>query len=231
VSLILQIETATTACSVALARDGKTFASCETDGAYTHAENLHVFIQRVLKQATVKPRDLSAVAVSRGPGSYTGLRIGASAAKGLSFALDIPLISTDTLQVMSAMAVERSGAAVSADTRLFPMIDARRMEVYTAVYDTGLQMLSPPEALVVDAQTADRFGHPGGSLIFGNGMEKCRPVLSLIPGTSFLDQVVPSATYMSNIAYCRYVEKRFEHVASFEPYYLKEFMFKTRQSG
>jgi tRNA threonylcarbamoyladenosine biosynthesis protein TsaB len=226
VSLLLNIETATTVCSVALSDAEKVLASEETDNGYTHAENLHVFINSVLKKAGKKPNDLSAVAVSKGPGSYTGLRIGVSAAKGLAFALQVPLISIDTLQLMSAAVKEKAGNAL-----LCPMIDARRMEVYTALYDDSLKQVRSTEALIVDEGTVKQFSGTA-TVFFGNGMQKCRHILEQLPNAVFAENIVPSARFMPVLAMQKFNSKQFEDVSSFEPFYLKEFMAgKKKKAG
>ena len=144
--LILSLETATTNCSVALASDGKVVASRSINSGYSHSEKINVFIQEVIAQAGVTLKDLQAVAVSSGPGSYTGLRIGISTAKGLCYALDIPLIAINTLDAMA------QGFNARKDELIVPMIDARRMEVYSAVYDSEKKRVSEIEAIVVDNQ-------------------------------------------------------------------------------
>ena len=224
-SLILNIETATTVCSVALGRGDSVVGSVELDEGYTHAENLHVFIGRLLGECGVRPVDLRAVAVSRGPGSYTGLRIGCSAAKGLAFSLSIPLISVDTLQTMAAMALQAApGAQVYR-----PMIDARRMEVYTAAYDGALSRIDDVRALVIDGESARTFGE-GPVCFFGNGYAKCRDTLSQLPGARFVDGIVPLARHMVASSFRYFNEQRFEDVAAFEPLYLKDFLIKARKT-
>lgn len=217
---ILCLETATTNCSVALFR-GETLLDCResNEGGFSHAEKLHVFIEEVLDGAGLAPSALDAVAVSRGPGSYTGLRIGVSAAKGLAYALDIPLLSVDTLEVMARIALESTPADY-----LVPMLDARRMEVYTAVYDRCLKPVKPVSALVMQPDSFIDMADPKTSVcFFGDGMDKCRTLLDA-PGFSFLPGVFPSARAMGEAAAAKYREHRWEDVAYFEPYYLKDFV-------
>lgn len=217
---VLCLETATTNCSVALFR-GETLLECRenNEGGFSHAEKLHVFIEEVLDRAGLAPSDLHAVAVSRGPGSYTGLRIGVSAAKGLAYALDIPLLSVDTLEVMARIAMENTPAHY-----LAPMLDARRMEVYTAVYDRSLMPVKPVSALVMQADSfADMAARDADVCFFGDGMDKCRALLDA-PGFSFLPGIFPSARAMGVAAAAKYRERRWEDVAYFEPYYLKDFV-------
>lgn len=216
---ILNIETATTVCSVSVSKNSEILAVKELDNGFTHAENLHLFIEETLINAGITIHQLNAIAVSKGPGSYTGLRIGASAAKGLAYALGIPLIALDTLMIMTAMAKEKSGSS-----KLFcPMIDARRMEVYTCLYDHNLELKSPVEALIVDETSIQKFNQPG-ICFFGNGMDKCGDLLSTIQDPVFIQNVVPSARYMGSLAYSKYQVQSFENVAYFEPFYLKDFL-------
>ncbi|MDD2987111.1 tRNA (adenosine(37)-N6)-threonylcarbamoyltransferase complex dimerization subunit type 1 TsaB [Flavobacterium sp.] len=214
---ILNIETATKNCSVALAKDGE-ILFCEeiAEEGYSHAEKLHVFIQSVLEKASLSFKDLSAVAVSQGPGSYTGLRIGVSSAKGLCLALSIPLIAVDTLQVLAAQVKVNSGLIV-------PMIDARRMEVYTAVFDAHLQKLSDikPEIL-----TENSFQDLQETVYFiGDCAEKAKTVLKK-ENFIFLEKVIyPSAREMALLSFNLFQQNKVESVAYFEPFYLKEFRF------
>lgn len=214
---ILNIETATKNCSVALAKDGE-ILFCEeiAEEGYSHAEKLHVFIQSVLEKASLSFKDLSAVAVSQGPGSYTGLRIGVSSAKGLCLALSIPLIAVDTLQVLAAQVKVNSGLIV-------PMIDARRMEVYTAVFDAHLQKLSvvKPEIL-----TENSFQDLQETVYFiGDCAEKAKTVLKK-ENFIFLEKVIyPSAREMALLSFNLFQQNKVESVAYFEPFYLKEFRF------
>lgn len=214
--LILNIETATKNCSVALSRDGKTIFFKEVaEQGYSHAEKLHVFIESVMSQAGVAYRDLNAIAVSRGPGSYTGLRIGVSAAKGLCFALGIPLISIDTLEVLASQAKTTKGVVI-------PMLDARRMEVYSAVFSSDGSQLRETKAEIV---TPDSFAEIAEPVCFvGDANEKCKTVLQR-PDFSFDDEVVfPSADAMSALSFKKFQNREFEDVAYFEPFYLKDFL-------
>lgn len=214
---ILNIETATKNCSVALAKDGEILFCKEiAEEGYSHAEKLHVFIQSVLEKASLSFKDLSAVAVSQGPGSYTGLRIGVSSAKGLCLALSIPLIAVDTLQVLAAQVKVNSGLIV-------PMIDARRMEVYTAVFNAHLQKLSDvkPEIL-----TENSFQDLQETVYFiGDCAEKAKTVLKK-ENFIFLEKVIyPSAREMALLSFNLFQQNKVESVAYFEPFYLKEFRF------
>lgn len=216
-ALILQIETGTTACSVALAQDGVLLAVKEQHEANIHASHLTLFIEEVLQQAQKSYQDLSAVAVSMGPGSYTGLRIGVSTAKGICFALNIPLIAISTLQ---AMAAAKQSLATN-NTLLCPMIDARRMEVFLAVYDAQLAVLEEVKAEILDEHSFDAWADKS-LVLFGDGAEKAK---SLYSSEHF--QFVPhvnSAQDMTCLAYQKFLAKHVEDLAYFEPYYLKDFV-------
>lgn len=225
-ALILNIETATTVCSAAVSRGDQTIALRELDEGYTHAENLHVFIKQVLDESGCSPKDLDAIAVSSGPGSYTGLRIGASTAKGLAFSLQKPLIAVSTLQLMSLSAAHQVKAKYFA-----PMIDARRMEVYTSVFSETFEPIRETEALIIDAESINRFRDYKGIAFFGDGMPKCKALLESIPGSVFIDQVKPSAKFMGALSNARYERHEFEDIAIFEPFYLKDYLIKEKKKG
>lgn len=219
-SKILCIETATTNCSVALF-DGDTLSGLreQNDGGFSHSEKLHLFIGEVLAQAGISPRDLDGIAVSKGPGSYTGLRIGISSAKGLAYALDIPLVSVGTLEIMALAAMNRTNAHY-----LVPMLDARRMEVYTAVYDRSLAEIEPVNAKIMDDGSFSSLGSGGKTAcFFGDGMEKSRSLLTS-SDFSFLPDVFPSARFMGEKARQVFESGKYEDTAYFEPYYLKDFV-------
>ena len=218
-SYILNIETATKNCSVALAKEGKTIICKEiAEEGYSHAERLHVFIEEVMKEAGMALKDLVAIAVSQGPGSYTGLRIGVSAAKGLCFALDIPLIAVDTLQTLASQVSVSSGLIV-------PMIDARRMEVYSAIFSPNFEKTRAVEAEII---TEDSFSDLQETLYFvGDCAEKGKTVLTK-ENFVFLDKIkYPSANEMSFLSFEKYKKNDTVDVAYFEPYYLKDFLITT----
>ncbi|MFY9310517.1 MAG: tRNA (adenosine(37)-N6)-threonylcarbamoyltransferase complex dimerization subunit type 1 TsaB [Bacteroidia bacterium] len=218
--LILNIETATTVCSVSLAKDGLLLALKEQDGDYSHAENLTLFIEHVVKEAGVKLSDIDAVAISKGPGSYTGLRIGVSAAKGLCYALNKPLIAVDTLQYLS-LSVSRVDARVG----LFcPMFDARRMEVYCAIYDSLNNLIRPTAAEIIDENSFSDLLDKNTVFFFGNGAEKCMSMFSKNKNAVFIKDIVPSAEGMIALSENSYKLGQFENVAYFEPFYLKDFI-------
>ena len=218
-SYILNIETATKNCSVALAKEGKTILCKEiAEEGYSHAERLHVFIEEIIKEVGITFQDLIAIAVSQGPGSYTGLRIGVSAAKGLCFALDIPLIAVDTLQVLASQATVSSGLII-------PMLDARRMEVYSAIFTPNYEKQRAVQAEII---TENSFEELQETLYFvGDCAEKCKTVLTK-ENYIFLDEIkYPSAKEMSVISFEKYQKNETVDVAYFEPYYLKDFMITT----
>lgn len=218
---ILNIETATKNCSVSIAKNGRLLLCKEmAEAGYSHAEKLHVFIEETLRESRLEYKDLSAIAVSQGPGSYTGLRIGVSAAKGLCFALNIPLIAIDTLAVLAVQANITEGLVV-------PMIDARRMEVYSAIFNSKMQKVREVAAEII---TGDSFGALSGNIYFvGDCLEKCKNVLTA-ENFIFLDAVVyPSAKEMSALSYDKYEKSDTVDVAYFEPYYLKDFMITSKK--
>lgn len=218
-SYIINIETATKNCSVALAKDGQTILCKEiAEEGYSHAERLHVFIEEIIQEAGISFQDINAIAVSQGPGSYTGLRIGVSAAKGLCYALNIPLIAVDTLQVLALQAKVAEGLIV-------PMLDARRMEVYSAIFNAKLEKQRDVQAEII---TENSFENSSETIYFvGDCAEKCKAVLTK-PNFVFLEEVkYPSAKEMSALSFSKFQNSDFEDVAYFEPYYLKDFMITT----
>ncbi len=221
-AIILHLETATTNCSVSVAADGKLLAIKEEDTpGYSHSEQLHVFISHALDAASLKITDLDAIAVSKGPGSYTGLRIGVSAAKGLCFALDIPLLAIPTLQSMQLQ------AATSNYDFIIPLLDARRMEVYSTVFDAEGTELRETKAEIIDATSFAVFINRGKVLLVGSGAEKCKALLAH-PNLEFNTALVPSSREMCELAFKKYQVGDFEDVAYFEPYYLKDFLLQGK---
>ncbi len=220
---ILHIESTSTVCSVAISKHADLVAIKELNNGYTHAENLHVFINDILKENNLNPSDLNAVSISSGPGSYTGLRIGFSAAKGLAYALQIPLISIQTLKALSVAAIKKSNT----EALFCPMMDARRMEVYCNVYDNQLNEIIPLQALVLNEESIKTFDLNKPIYFFGDGMPKAKELLQTIPNSYFIDDVTASASHMIDLAYEKYQAKQFEDVAYSEPNYLKEFFFTT----
>ncbi|GAA4960053.1 tRNA (adenosine(37)-N6)-threonylcarbamoyltransferase complex dimerization subunit type 1 TsaB [Algibacter aquimarinus] len=216
-SIILNIETATTNCSVSLSKKGKTLILKEDyDKNYSHAERLHVYIDAVLNEASISKNDINAIAVSKGPGSYTGLRIGVSAAKGLCFALSKPLISVPTLEALAHQAICDDGTII-------PMLDARRMEVYSAVYDSNYNQIRETQAQILDKNAFSDYLKQGTVYFIGNGVEKTKTIINH-PNAIFIDDKLPSANEMSKLSYEKYNMGDIEDVAYFEPYYLKDFV-------
>jgi len=214
---ILCIETTTTNCSVSIAQDGKTIAIVEENREnYSHSENLHLFISKALEQAKISKTQLDVVAVSMGPGSYTGLRIGVSAAKGLCFALDIPLISIDTLHAFAFQITDKTDYII-------PMLDARRMEVFACVFDGNKNKLEEIKAVILDENSFAEHLEKGKVTFLGNANKKFKPVCNH-PNAVFLGAKLPSANDMASLADYKYKKSDFEDVAYFEPYYLKDFI-------
>jgi tRNA threonylcarbamoyladenosine biosynthesis protein TsaB len=220
-ALILNIETSTENCSVALARDGEIVSGKEVHSdKYIHSESLHPFIDEVLKEVGVSLNELDAIAVGKGPGSYTGLRIGVSAAKGLAYPLGIPLISSTSLDILAAdfTTSNKSGP----DDLIVPMIDARRMEVYTAIYSHKGTPISMIEARIVEEGGLDHL-QAEQVYVFGTGAKKCEAVLKH-PKFRFVGPVFPSALALAQISEKKFLDAKFEDIAYFEPFYLKEFI-------
>ena len=217
-AIILALDTSTKNCSVALFNGNKIIAFKEknSDG-YTHAEKLTLFIHEVIKLANLSLKEIKAIAISRGPGSYTGLRIGTSTAKGLCYALGIPLISISTLKSMAF------GMAKDQATNIYcPMIDARRMEVFSAVYDFENNEIRKIQADVVDKNTYANFLN-NEVLFFGDGALKCKEIINH-KNAKFLEGVYPSAKDLGELAHTKFMNKDFEDIAYFEPFYLKDFV-------
>ncbi|MCC6690624.1 MAG: tRNA (adenosine(37)-N6)-threonylcarbamoyltransferase complex dimerization subunit type 1 TsaB [Bacteroidia bacterium] len=230
-ALILNIETATTVCSVALAKNSECVALREINAGYTHSEKLTVFIEELIKEANVTFADIDAVAVSKGPGSYTGLRIGVSTAKGLCYALEKPLIALSTLKCLtqnffsSFSRKEKNDPLSSSTPSLFcPMLDARRMEVYCALYDTKLNEIESVQGKIIDERSFGNYFKNNTIYFFGDGAPKCREQLGANKNAVFIDNIYPSAKYMTPFSESAFAAKQFEDVAYFEPYYLKDFV-------
>lgn len=217
-SLILHLETATTVCSVALGFEGKLIAIKEENKGFTHAEHLTLYIEEVMQMAGKSFEALDAVAVSKGPGSYTGLRIGVATAKGLSFGLNKPLIAINTLSSMA------TGAAKTYKELNFfcPMLDARRMEVYTAIYNHQGEALIPTAAVILNEKYLENQLDISEILFFGDGALKFKEICSHRNAKFDLD-LAPSAANMIALSYRNYTQAQFEDLAYFEPFYLKEF--------
>lgn len=217
-AIILNIETATKNCSVCLSENNKVLALFElNNGEYSHAEKLHTFILEVLEISGKKMQDIDAIAVSKGPGSYTGLRIGVSAAKGLCFALDKPLISIPTLtSLVNAISVNKNEIIIS-------LLDARRMEVYSSVFDSNHQEIRATEAQIIDENSFADYLQNNKVYFLGDGAEKCKEIIKHKNAT-FLNDYFPSSKEMAKLSFKKYTNNDFEDVAYFEPYYLKDFV-------
>lgn len=224
--LILAIETATEICSVSLICDGEIIAMRESEGSNEHSALLASFIDEVMKETGFQFHQLNAVAVSKGPGSYTGLRIGVSTAKGLCFALNKPLISVGTLEAMAFQVVDDQIISTD-DILLCPMIDARRMEVYMAVFNSNMSEFSSVKAIIIDENSFS--GIEKKVLIFGNGAEKCTSVLADNDKIIFLPDVKASAVSVAKLAVEKFRKALFEDTAYFEPFYLKDFVAGIRK--
>ena len=227
---ILNIETATPLCSVALAQNGKVIAHRETMEEKSHASRLTSFISELLKTENISVADLDAVAVGKGPGSYTGLRIGVSAAKGLCYGAGIPLIAVNTLRILYQNARLANVSDANPGTLFCPMIDARRMEVYTCIFDENGFEVEPVNAKIIESTTFNSILENHRIFFFGSGMEKCKNIISH-PNARFLEGVYPHAAALANIAEQSYQHKEFENVAYFEPFYLKDFIATVSKKG
>ena len=215
-TLILNIETSTKVCSVSLALNGDVIAFREeSSDKYIHSEKLNVFIEELFTQVDYQLKDLAAICVSKGPGSYTGLRIGVSCAKGFCYALDIPLISVDSLSVLARGYLNNN--VINANTILMPMIDARRMEVYTSEFNDKADIQTAISAKVIDPEFFDINKE---IILIGDGAKKFH---SIIPRNVRIENHLSSSKGMANLSYLKFCKKIFEDVAYFEPYYLKSF--------
>lgn len=223
-SYILHIETATEVCSVAISNNNEIIFYDEETKGPSHAVLLGKFVDEGIKYINSKQIKLDAAAVSAGPGSYTGLRIGVSEAKGLCYGLGIPLITIDTLKILSYSVLQEK--EIPKDALLCPMIDARRMEVYDTLYNTKLEELKPISADIIDKSSFSDILEERKIFFFGNGAEKCKDVISH-PNAIFIDNVYPKASDMIQMATEAYLKRSFVDVAYFEPFYLKEFIATT----
>ncbi len=222
---ILCIETGTDICSVGIAREGEIVSMLESDEGRDHARKVGVFVDELLRTTGISPDEIDAVAVGKGPGSYTGLRIGVSFAKGLCYGLQKPLIAVGSLDALTAVAREDYEAGIVdvenwEQARLCPMVDARRMEVYAQVFDSAGAPLTDVAAEVVTDESFAEWRKEGNFVIFGNGAAKCTEVLT----DAVLVNVIPSVRGIAPLAQKAFDEGRFEDIAYFEPFYLKDFV-------
>ena len=221
-AIILCIETATEICSVALLQDDKILALQENHEGNSHASQITLLIDAVMKDANIELKNLDAIAVSKGPGSYTGLRVGVSTAKGLCYALDIPLIAINTLESLTHETINKAkGKGQKAN--FCAMIDARRMEVYCAVFDEQMNTIQKTEAKIIDENSFSDLFENSTIYFFGNGSSKCKNIITH-RNAIFIDDIKCSAANMDGIAQKLFHEKQFEDVAYFEPFYLKDFV-------
>jgi len=220
-ALILNIETSSQNCSVALAKDTVILGFKEIAEGYTHIENLHVFINDIIKKCNVSLNEIDAFAVGAGPGSYTGLRIGVSAAKGFCYALNKPLIAINSLQIIASNFLKNN--IIDDNSLLVPMIDARRMEIYTAIFDTKLNIVEQPSAKVIDENSFIDYHANAKKYCFGDGAKKCEIYFGTINNFELGSPILPSAADMCKLSEKNFDTNLFENVAYFEPYYLKEF--------
>ncbi|MEC7262640.1 MAG: tRNA (adenosine(37)-N6)-threonylcarbamoyltransferase complex dimerization subunit type 1 TsaB [Bacteroidota bacterium] len=224
-AIILNLETATTNCSVSVSKDNEILCLKENNAAdYSHSEQLHLFIKEALQEASLSFSDLDAIAVSKGPGSYTGLRIGVSSAKGLCFSLDLPLISVPTLESMAHQVNLKEGEVV------IPVLDARRMEVYSCVFDHHYKEMRETRAEIIDEGSFGDYSSFTKVYVVGSGAEKCKSILQA-PNLNFDISIVPSAKQMAILANQKFLKREFEDVAYFEPYYLKDFVLQTKKNS
>jgi tRNA threonylcarbamoyladenosine biosynthesis protein TsaB len=225
---ILYIETGTNVCSVAIADDNSIIGIRESNDEKAHATQLTVFIDQLLKETGTSIQQIDAVTVSKGPGSYTGLRIGVSAAKGICFAAEKPLLAVSSLDSMAwgLKSLQKTFLETNKIDLVCPMIDARRMEVYTALYNQELDRIKPIEALVVNEESFKDQLSKHKTLFFGNGAAKCKALLNH-SNAFFIEDFYPSAQFMIPLALEYFSTQHFENVAYFEPYYLKDFVATT----
>lgn len=225
-AIILSLETATDVCSAALHDHGTLLSQAETHEPQSHGAQLAVMIDQVIRKANLEFKEINAVAITEGPGSYTGLRIGTSTAKGLCFALDIPLIAIGSLELLAFQAMDYN----KSKALLCPMIDARRMEVYCLVADQNLHIIQPVSAKIIDPYSFSELLNGNKMLFFGNGSEKCKEVLHHENAT-FMSNIVPLATALGILADKKYKAGAFVDLSDFKPLYLKEFLIKSARPG
>lgn len=244
--IILSIETSTKGCSAAIHQDGKLLSVSELFNEKSSSGMLTTLISHVVKIANLTYQDIDAIAVAKGPGSYTGLRIGVSTAKGLCFTLEKPLIAINTLEAMAhsiyELRIANEELEIASDspfttphspftTMLCPMLDARRMEAYCAIFEAGtMQEVEPTQAKIIDENSFTELFENNQIIFFGDGADKCKPILGSNPNAIFLNDIYPSAKSVGVLATKAFENSRFENVADFEPYYLKEFVGTTPKS-
>ena len=221
-SFILNIESSSTNCSVSLTKNGDLISIKENnDEKYSHSTKLHSFINEVISDSKITINELSAIAVSKGPGSYTGLRIGVAAAKGLCFSLDIPLISVSTLLILSKQIKISSGL-------ILPVLDARRNEVYSAIYDANYKLVKKESPKLIDSKSFENFSNDNQLYFIGSGQQKCRELIKSNNNLIFHNnESLPSSKEMADISYQKFISSDFEDLAYFEPAYLNNFILDS----
>ncbi len=226
-SLILSIETSEKICSIALSDNYELLGTLEINGEKSHASMLTILIKKLLNEKDIDINKLDAVAISKGPGSYTGLRIGTSVAKGICYALDIPLISISTLQLLCwgllYKGILRKVKINDQNILLCPMIDARRMEVYMAFFNKTCERINEIKAEIIQESTFYDELISNKIIFFGSGAEKCKNIVQN-QNAYFFDNIAPDASYMISLAYDSFIQRKFENCAYFEPFYLKDFV-------
>lgn len=222
--MILQIETATSVCSAALSDKGNTIGIKLLNEPNMHASRLTLLADELMQEAGLSFSGLDAVAVSKGPGSYTGLRIGVSTAKGFCYAADLPLISIPTLQSMASGFRNNSNEVFAENVLFVPMVDARRMEVYMSVFNHELESVTGTAAEIIDAHSFNRYGKEERLVLFGNGADKFSRVFEGNEQIHIESGFLNSAAHLSDLAFRKFEQRQFEDVAYFEPYYLKDFI-------
>lgn len=224
-ALILHIETATPVCSAAISKNGALIDFRETNDPRSHASRLSPFIQDLWKSNNINPLELDAVSISLGPGSYTGLRIGVSTAKGIAYANDIPIIGISGLQALAARFIAEHSQSydLNDNTLLCPMLDARRMEVYSAFYNIKLKLEREIKADIIDHESYLEYLSKGDVYFFGDGSKKCMETIQH-PNAKFIDNVEPSSRFMIELGELAWEKKDFVDTAYFEPFYLKDFI-------
>lgn len=224
---ILHIESATQVCSVCISEDEDILVIRETHEPNSHSKLLTVYIEELLSELKIKVAELDAISVSLGPGSYTGLRIGASTAKGLAYGSDLPVIGLDTLQILANRMLQepnlQDNKLNNEGFSMRPMIDARRMEVYTARYNQKLEILDKVNAVIIDENSFQPELQEQKTLFFGNGAAKCAEILDH-PNALHVPDIEASSAYMPSLAMFKYIHQDFLNTAYFEPFYLKEFI-------
>lgn len=223
-ALILSLETSTDVCSVALHQNGTLIQDFLIDQPQSHASRLAVLITGLFKTTGLNPENLNAVAITSGPGSYTGLRIGTSTAKGLCYALNIPLIAISTLKLLAFQGKQRFNHGI-----LCPMIDARRMEVYTQQFNALLEPLSEIQPMIIDHLSFQELLATEKVFFIGNGAEKCKSVI--LNSNAVFDSIAPTASALGQLAHGSFLENSFQDVTTFEPFYLKQFIAKKASSA